>query len=417
MSIYTVISGWLRGGGGGGPAKLEGTRQDEFHNRLWGWGAGPTFANKKVTPDSTLELATAWSCVRLNARTIGSLPLKLYRRIGTLERAPAETHPLYRVLAVAPNPDQTAMEFWEGQVTALNLRGNAYARIARRGDQQVIGLWPVSPDTVTVYRSDTGERRYRVWNGASTEDLGAGEMFHLRGFGAGGDQGLSPIAYGRQTIGTALAMEEVAGSTFANGLQLSGFVEDQPGARTTNEQREALAGLFQKFAGSTQAGKVMPLPPGMKFSALNMSPEDAQLLQSRGFSVEEICRWFGVMPILVGHAADGQTMWGSGVEQIMLAWRTLGLGPELTRIEQAISKQLLLADQPGFYAEFIDEGLLRGEIRAKENLPPVEGDDPLTVQSNLVPLGKLNTLGGQQAADDPGSVPHIRALPAPKEQP
>ena len=122
----------------------------------------------------------------------------------------------------------------------------------------------------------------------------------------------------------------------------------------------------------------------------------------------------------------------------MWAGRTLGLGPELTRIEQAISRQLLLADQPGFYAEFIDEGLLRGdhearaafyasaaqngwmsrgEIRAKENLPPIIGNDPLTVQSNLVPLAKLGELGGQDAANNPGSVPTIRALPVPKEKP
>lgn len=438
MSITSVISGWLRGTTGGGLAKLDGTPADIIHNKRIGWGEGPTYAQKNVTPEATMQLAAAWACIRLNARTIGSLPLKLYRRTATLDRSSAELHPLARVIGSTPNPDQTAMEFWEGMVVALCLRGNAYARISRRGDGQVIALWPVSPDAVQVFRSSTGERRYRVWSGGVTDDLGPADVFHLRGFGAGGDQGLSPITYGRQTFGTAMAMDEVSGSTFANGLQLSGFVEDQQGAKTTPEQRESLVALFQKFAGSTQTGKVMPLPPGMTFKPLTMSPADAQLLEAKKVSIEEICRWFGVMPILIGHSANGQTMWGSGVEQIMLAWRTLGLGPELNRIEQAISKQLLVADQPGFYAEFIDEGLLRGdhearaafyasaaqngwmtrdEIRAKENMGPVPGGEQATVQSNLVPLNKLGDLGGRPTPDSPPPPPKPPRLapPEPKD--
>jgi HK97 family phage portal protein len=436
VSITTIVSGWLRGTVGTGLAKLDGTLADVAHNKRIGWGDGSTYAKKNVTPETTMGLSAAWACTRLNARTIGSLPLKLYRRTGTLQRASAENHPLARVIGATPNADQTAMEFWEGMVLALCLRGNAYARIARRGDGQVVALWPISPDAVQVYRSTAGERRYRVWNGRSTDDLGGADVFHLRGFGAGGDQGLSPITYGRQTLGTAMAMEEVAGTTFANGLQVAGFVEMLAGTKVTDEQRKELVDLFAKFAGSSQAGKVMPLDPGMKFSPLNMSPADAELLASRAFAIEEICRWFGVMPILIGHAADGQTMFGSGVEQIMLAWRTLGLGPELTRIEQAIGKQLLVADQPNFYAEFIDEGLLRGDlasraafyasalqngyvnrnvVAAKENFPPPPGGELYTVQSNLVPLDKLGELGGQDAPNNPGSVPQPKQLPEPQK--
>lgn len=421
MTIYSVITGWMQSALGTSPAKLDGTLQDVRHTIAF--GGGGTFANKRVTADTTMQLSTAWAAVRLNARTIASCGRKVLRRTSALEREAAEDHPLHRVLAISPNPDQTPMEFWEGQVTSLNLRGNAYARIGRRGDRQVVALWPLSPDSVSVYRASSGERRYRI---GGKEDVGADEIFHLRGFGAGGDLGLSPIAYGRQTIATALAAEEVAGSTFANGLQLSGFVEDQPGARTTNEQREALVGLFQKFAGSTQSGKVMPLPPGFSFKALNMSPEDAQLLDTRRFSVEEICRWFGVFPILIGHASQGQTMWGSGIEQIVLAWLTLGLGTELERIEQSIEKQLILpAEQGRLYVQHNVESLLRAdsaaraqlysslgqngvmkrnEMRAKENLPPDSspGADMLTVQSNLIPLDQLGKTPPRAVQPAPG---------------
>ncbi|WP_112383344.1 phage portal protein [Sphingomonas carotinifaciens] len=422
MSLRSIISGWI---GSAAPAKLDGTPADREHNINIGWGAGPTFARKSVTPDSTMQLSAAWACVRLNARTIGSLPLKLYDRGDNLTRSVADQHPLYRVLNDRPNPDQGAMEFWEGQITALNLRGNAYARIGRRGDGQVVALWPLSPDAVRAYRADDGSRRYVVTTGRREENLPASEIFHLRGFGAGGDSGLSPISYGRQTIGTALASEEVAGSTFANGLQVAGFVEMATGVQLKPEQREQLIAMFEKFSGSSRAGKVMPLDAGMKFTPLAMSLADSQLLESRRFSVEEICRWFGTFPILIGHAAEGQTMWGSGIEQLVLAWLTLSLGPELTRIEEAIRCQLILPqEQHRFYAEHIVEGLLRAdsaaraalyaslgqngvmkrnEMRAKENLPPDSspGADMLTVQSNLIPLDQL---GVQDTGRDAGKA-------------
>lgn len=416
MSVYTVITGWLQSIAGGPPAKLDGTRSDIDHN----WAlTGPTFANKRVTPDSAMQLSAAYASVRLNARTISSCPRKLHRKISALERVEVPDHPVSVVLTVSPNPDQTPMEFWEGMIVALNLRGNAYARIGRRGDGQVVALWPLSPDAVSVFRTASGERRYRI---AGSEEVAATEIFHLRGFGAGGDLGLSPIAYGRQTLATSLAAEEVAGSTFANGLQMAGFVEMAAGVRLSTEQRNDLVDLFAKFAGSSQTGKVMPLDGGMKFTPLKMSAEDAQLLESRRFSVEEICRWFGVFPILIGHAAQGQTMWGSGIEQIVLAWLTLGLGTELERIEQAIEKQLLLpADRGTYYVQHVVESLLRAdsaaraalysslgqngvmrrnEMRAKENLAPdtSPGADMLTVQSNLIPL---DMLGQQPAAAQP----------------
>jgi HK97 family phage portal protein len=429
MTITSVITGWMQSVMSGPPAKLDGTHRDVQHTIAF--GGGGTFANKRVTPDSTLSLSAAWASVRLNARTIASCGRKVYRRTDALQREAAEDHPLHRVLAISPNPDQTPMEFWEGQVTSLNLRGNAYARIGRRGDRQVVALWPLSPDAVSMYRAADGQRRYRI---DGKEDVPASDVFHLRGFGAGGDLGLSPIAYGRQTIATALAAEEVAGSTFANGLQLSGFVEDQPGAKTTQEQRESLVELFQKFAGSTKAGKIMPLPPGFSFKALGLSPEDAQLLDTRRFSVEEICRWFGVFPILIGHAAQGQTMWGSGIEQIVLAWLTLGLGTELERIEQAIEKQLILpAEQGRLYVQHNVESLLRAdsaaraalysslgqngvmkrnEMRAKENLAPDSspGADMLTVQSNLIPLDQLGKVPATATPTGPGSQADVEAM-------
>ena len=165
-----------------------------------------------------------------------------------------------------------------------------------------------------------------------------------------------------------------------------------------------------------------------------LPPEDLQLLQTRGFHVEEICRWFRVPPFMVGHT-EKSTSWGTGLEQQMIGFLTFSLRPYLSRIEQAVKKQLVPpAEQSTIYAEFNLEGLLRAdsagraalyasaaqngwmmrsEIRAKENLPHVDGSDVLTCQSNLVPLDKLGQQtggppighNGGPALDDPGSVP------------
>ncbi|MCA0025482.1 MULTISPECIES: phage portal protein [unclassified Mesorhizobium] len=400
-----------------------------------------TWSGKATSPDAVLQLATAWACIRLNARTKASLPLKVHlKKDGSL----VQDSRLYALLHDQPNADQTALEFWEGQYTALELRGNAYAEKVYSGNE-LVALIPLNPDCVTVYRDPrTGERRYRfadsVTGFRSPQDgWGEDKVFHLRGFGAGGMTGLSTISYGRQTLSTALAADEVAGRTFAHGLQVSGFAVDSPGARTTQEQREDLVKLFDKFSGSQRAGKVMPLPPGFDFKALGMSPEDAQLLETRGFHVEEICRWFGMFPILIGHAAAGQTMWGSGVEQINLAWLTLYLGPELQRIEQSIEKQLLTPiERAKFYVEHNVDALLRAdsagraalysvqaqnglktrnEMRKRENDPPLPGGDVLTVQSNLVPLELLGKLPPSQTPDGFGHPPAPKPKPDPSKKP
>lgn len=389
-----------------------------------GWGIDAGWAGHSVTPDTAMQRSAAWACVRMNARTIGSLPLKVYEKTRDGSRKIADNHPLAAILADSPNQEQSPMEHWEGQGTALNLRGAAYAEKHWIGER-LVALTPLDPDSTGVYRTATGERRYRVntrFHGS--RDLSAREVFHLRGFGAGGDNGLSPIGYGRQSIGSSTAADEVAGRTFGSGLALSGFVEDQVGAKTTHDQRKDLVKLFDEFGGSKRAGKVMPLPPGFTFKPLNMSPEDAQLLETRRFNIEEICRWFGVFPILIGHAADGQTMWGSGVEQINLAWLTLYLGPELQRIEQAIEKQLLSpADRQRYYVEFNVDALLRADsksraelmskqvqngiktrnqMRALDNDPPLPGGDMLTVQSNLVPLDQLGKAAPRPTQPAPG---------------
>jgi HK97 family phage portal protein len=326
---------------------------------------------------------------------------------------------LYDLVHEEPNRDQTPAEFWGGMVACMDLWGNGYAEKETLG-QRTTTLTPLAPDLCRVARNSNNERIYRYMDRGKVETLPAEKIFHLRGMTLGGDEGLSTIDYGRRTLGGAIAANKVSADTFRGGLQLAGFME-VASTKLTPDQRADLIEIFDDFIGDAMRGRIVPLEKDFNFKPLKMNPAEVQLLESRGWDVEEICRWFGVPPILIGHAAKGQTMWGSGIEQILLGWQTLSLNPLLRNIEQAVKKQLIpRADRKTIYPEINREALMaadsaaraalyssfgqngvmtRDEMRRKENLPTLPGGDFLTVQSNLVPLDQLgNAPSAEQGA-------------------
>lgn len=373
---------------------------------------GPSWSGKSATVRSLMQLSAANACVRLIAETIATLPIGFYERLPNGERIPASDHPIALLLQDSPNADQTTVEFMEGIVASLLLQGDGFSAKERGYKGRVSALRFLSPVGVGVRRDTDGEVLYRFRDPVNNEieELPSSEVFHVKGFGIGGLRGESPIGMMRQTVGNSLAAEETAGRMLGQGIQAPGFLKYKGGALKP-DQRKSLLDIIADFSGSRNAGKMMVLEADLDWQGIGMKAEDFQLLQTRRHSVEDICRWFRVPPILVGHASEGQTMFGSGVEQIMIAWLTLGLRTFLKRIEAAISKRLIEpGDRRRFYAEFNVDGLLRGdmaaqaeymskvaqngimnraELRRKLNLPYIEGTEVLTVQVNLADLSKL----------------------------
>lgn len=375
----------------------------------WAFFAGSSYSGKPVTEETALTVSAAWACIRLISETVATLPISIYRRTENGGRESATDHPLYEILHNSPNADQTAVEFWEGEIAKLCIVGNAISFREEGTNGRLISLEPLTD--VNWYLTPDNDLRYRFNDRGRMEDVPESKVFHVKGFGNRRYHGLSPIHYARQTLGAAMAADETAARYLGNGLHVSGFIETPGILDDKNGQRKQWEEAIAKFTGSQNAGKLFTLEGGFKFVPLTMPGKDAELLSSRKFNVEEVCRWYHVPPIMVGHAAEGQTMWGSGVEQIMIAWLQTGLRAYLKRIEAAVHKRLISAgDRRLFYAEYNIDGLLRAdsaaraalyssfaqngvmtrdEIRAKENLPPMAGGDQLTVQSNLVPLDKL----------------------------
>lgn len=393
------------------------------------WYGTESWSGKNVSPDSAMQLAAWWACVRLISETVATLPVSVYERLQNGSKQSKGDHPLYGLLHDSPNADQTAAEFWEGQLASLCIFGNGYSQKEQDGNR-LVALTPIPSEFTNVFRDDSGALRYRFPDRGKTIELPEEKVFHIRGFGIGGDVGLSPVSYARQTLGIAMAIGEASGKTFAQGMRASGFFTT-PTVLTPEQRVQVQKSLVDAYSGHGASSKAGVLEAGFGWLPSNINPHDAEMLLSWKFSVEEICRWLRVPPVLIGHSAEGQTMWGSGVEQIMLGWLTLGLRPYLSRVEQAIKKRLIRPEERGkIFAEFNVEGLLRAdsagraalqasnaqngirtrnEIRALENLPPLDGGDELTVQSNLVPIGKLGIEPPPPPAPPPGPTQEERS--------
>ncbi|MDH3232211.1 MAG: phage portal protein [Alphaproteobacteria bacterium] len=375
-----------------------------------------SYAGKMVTLDRVLELDTALDCVRKNSQVISSLPLSFYEK-GTDGNRVEVDDPVAMVLGQygSPNVDQTPLEFWESQAAWLQTEGNAYSEKIFNGET-LTGLQPLDASKCRPVRETDGRLIYRLIDRGQIDELPRDKVFHIKGFGQAlteRDLGLSIISFGSNTFGSAMAADEASGKMVGSGLHSSGVLSSDVTLDT--DQRKDLQEIMDEYVGSKKAGKLMILEAGLKYDPLTLNPNDAQLLETRRFDVERICRWFGVPPIIVGHSGEGQTMWGTGVEQIMLRWLTQGIEPILDRIEARIHKQLIRpSGKRRRYAEFNREAMMqmdskakaeflskmtqnglmsRNEGRQKINLPNRPGADALTAQINLAPV---ETLGQQQ---------------------
>ncbi len=367
----------------------------------------PSYSGEAVSQNSALALSAVWGCVNLIAGTTATLPCMVYRPDGDGQREIARGHPLFRVLHDSPNFDQTAVDFWEWMAASLELYGNAYARIAKNDAGQVTSLYPVAPQIMVVKRATDGGIEYEWSEDGQSYRRRERDVLHIRGFGGHPLGGLSTLQFARSSFGLAQAQERAAGETFRNGMRPSGVLTFDQFLSAENRQI-AETKLVEKFAGAMNAGRPMVLEGGTKWQQLTINPEDAQMLESRAFSIEEIARFFGVPPFMIGHT-EKSTSWGTGIEQQTIGFQKFTLRRRLKRIEQAVAKQLMTpADRAaGMIVEFNLEGLLRAdsaargafyqtmtqigamtvnEVRAKENLPPVEGGDVARMQMQNVPI-------------------------------
>lgn len=389
--LVSWVTGW------GGPLGTASGQQ-------LGLPLAPIIDQTKLTPpDAALQISAVFACVEILAQTISTLPLYVYRDKGGV-RVPDKMSRLWLLLHESPNRWMTPSEFLSAMVVNRMLRGNAYALIERDSAGEPIALVPLSPDQMEVSVVEGGEV-YVYYQDGDITALAPENVIHWKGLG-NGFLGLSKLDFMRATTNEAIRAQDNANSLYGKGSKPTGVL--QTDSKLSAEQVTALMTRFQTSMTSSGGGLIIA-DRGLKYSQMSLSPADAQLLETRRFTIEEICRWFGVPGVLVG--TTGQTTWGSGIEQIVSGFHKFTIGPLCKQLEQVLERRLknyepitiefkmdgLLRTDPAsraaFYSTMSQNGAMtRNGIRRLENLPPVEGGDELTAQSNLVSLRKLGAV-------------------------
>ena len=374
---------------------------------------GGSTSGKTVTERSAMQITAVYSCVRILAEAIAGLPLHLYTYKEDGGKEKALGHPLYLLLHDEPNPEMSSFVFRETLMTHLLLWGNAYAQIIRNGKGEVVALYPLMPNRMTVDRDSSGQLFYSYqMNNSDAPTMKAGtvilkpsDVLHIPGLGFDGLVGYSPIAMAKNAIGLAIATEEYGAKFFANGATPGGLLEYPGTVKDPDRVRES---WNKGFSGSQNAGKVAILEEGMKYTPISIAPEQAQFLETRKFQINEIARIFRVPPHMVG---DLEKSSFSNIEQQSLEFVKYTLDPWVVRWEQSLSRALFTPEEKKqYFFKFNVEGLLRGDyqsrmngyatarqngwmsandIRELENLdriPAEEGGDLYLINGNMLPL-------------------------------
>ena len=331
---------------------------------------GGTTSGKAVTERSAMQMTAVYSCVRILSEAVAGLPLHLYRYGDNNSKVKALEHPLYRLLHDEPNPEMSSFVFRETLMTHLLLWGNAYAQIIRNGKGEVIALYPLMPNKMTVDRDTSGQLYYRYQHDSdeaktmenSSVILAPADVLHIHGLGFDGLVGYSPIAMAKNAIGMAMACEEYGAKFFANGAAPGGVLEHPGVIKDPNRVRESWQSTF---GGSGNANKIAVLEEGMKYTPIGISPEQAQFLETRKFQINEIARIFRVPPHMVG---DLEKSSFSNIEQQSLEFVKYTLDPWVIRWEQSLARALFTdAEKKDYFFKFNVEGLLRGDYQSRMN--------------------------------------------------
>lgn len=333
---------------------------------------GMAYGGQSVTASTAMHSSAVFACVRLISSAVACAPVKVYRRKGDL-RERVHAHALERLLRLEPCPTMPASTFWQALMQDKLLQGNAYAQVVRDGSGRVAGLYPLRAQSVQVLfgwelparaklsSAEKARRFYRVSLEDGTEALlDQRDVLHIPNVGWDGRKGISTVRAMAQAVGLALAAEKSSSAFFENGMQSQTAILI-PGTPNDEALERFKTALKARYAGAGNHHKPLVLTNDAKVAALSMTAEDAQLLDSRKFSVIDICRFFGVHPVMVGEN-EKTSSFGGGIEQMGRWFNTLTLNSHFTAIEQELEIKLF---GDGHFAEFDETEITRGDTAAR----------------------------------------------------
>lgn len=383
------------------------------------FGGGSTSGSGATVNETTaMQVSVVLTCVSLRSRALASLPVRVYERLDERNKRAAVNHPLSRVLS-KPNTWQTRAELFGMLEAHRVLRGNAYAFINRGivptaegvEREQVLELIPMHPDRVEVIDAPDqfgGPTTYKLHRpgGLPPIEMASREVLHLKGLSTDGRRGRSVLQDLREAIGGAIATQD-ATNNFWKRDGTPSIALTHPN-QLGDEAARRLEQSWEALYGGRDGRRIAVLEEGMKIEQLSLSQEDSQFLETRKFQRSELAGAFHVPPHMIGDT-EKSTSWGTGIEQQQIGFLVFTLRPDLVLWEQRLTMDLV-TNPSRFFIEFSVDGMLRGdatarsafywrmvqmgalspnEVRAFENLNPIEGGDVFLVPMNVTTLDKV----------------------------
>jgi HK97 family phage portal protein len=396
-NLFSAIVGWMsppKAQGGGNSISTSKELEEVLLRQDWRSKSGVP-----VTTETAMMVSAVSAAVSIIAESVAQLPLVIYRKTGDRKERATDL-PLWTLLHDKPNEWQTSFEFREMLTLHVALWGNAYAfKNIVPSQNRITELLPIHPDRVQVEQDDRYVVTYRVSLPSGEQIiLPKDRVFHIRDRSFNGYQGMSRLKHGRDSIGLALVAEQWGAQLFGNGARPSGVLSTT--SKLNGDQIKQIAESWRAAHGGGNALGTAVLDDGMTWSALTMNNTDAQFLELRKFQISEISRLYRIPPHMLG---DLERATFSNIEHQSLEFVKYSLMPWLKRWETAINTQLIGVGSAN-YAEFLVEGLLRGdtksrfeayqiaimngwmspnEVRMRENLNPRDGGDDFMPAESL----------------------------------
>lgn len=324
------------------------------------FGNGRSAISRKVNENTAMQLSAFRACVTIIAESISQMPCCVYERTDKHKKQDL-SHPLADLLMYCPNEKDTAQEYFEFSLGHMLVGGDAFTWVDRDKSASIVNLNPIHPQNVTVMKAPNGAPFYRLLD--AQETVSARLIHHTKCFSTNGYTGLSPIQASPDVLGLGLATEDHAAGIFDKGMTSSGVITAE---KSPFETQESIDNFLEKFISrhtGDNAMSVALLKDGLKYQELAVHADKSQLLESRRFTVEQICRLFRVPRHMIQD--DSKTSFNT-VEQLSINFVIYTLMPWIKRLEASMMRDLLLkSERRARFIEFDVSHLLKGDLASR----------------------------------------------------
>lgn len=362
-----------------------------------------------------MSISAVYRATEIISDSIAVLPIKVREITGTGHKEDLSEHPLNEVLNYLPGNKLSKYTLMKLLIQSVILRGNGYAYIERKGGK-IVGLRFLEPGDVTInYDKNRNTLSYHCAF-ITPNNIDPKDMIHLIKNTYDGINGRSVISYASRSIGLSNASEDAADSFFSSGCYLSGIVKVNNPQFTDKQRDDAKKAWLNSFSGGAKNARAVAfLPPGYDFQTISVNAKDAQLIETRQYNVQDIARFFGISPVLLGDLS--KTSYNT-IEAVQLDFLTHTLAPYIKMVEDEFTRKLCVGDdtvvdlddsfliksdkntQASYYTSLTQNGILTvNEVRKELGYDEIEGGDSLTIAYSDTTQNTLNKNGKDETTE------------------